>query len=179
MRKLLSIVVVAFLSFTTGHSQGVFDIGAGGGFPVFDASDFSNFAFNIDAAYLFEVAEDIEVGPSVSYLHFVGSSEEISIAPLGTTTINYDDVAFLPIAGQAKWEFAEEWRIRLEVGYAIGASSGNDGGFYWSPGVSYEVVDDLEIVGTLRVVAENSFSWGTINFGVTYTFDNDDDEDDD
>ena len=41
MRKLLSIVVVALLSFTTGHSQGVFDIGAGGGFPVFDASDFS------------------------------------------------------------------------------------------------------------------------------------------
>ena len=91
MKKVFLIAAIAVFGFTTVNAQeedksfkedvnnvvemakgGGFYVGANIGVPLSGAGDLASFNFGFDAAYLFEVIPNLEVGGLIGYTHFIG-----------------------------------------------------------------------------------------------------------
>ncbi|PQB04287.1 hypothetical protein [Aureitalea marina] len=141
-----------------------FQISVNGGLPVGNASDFADFAINVDAAYLFEAGYEFSAGPVIGYSHsFVDFTQTV-----GPITIDLDDVQFIPLAARGSWNFADAWTFQGDVGYAIGVNDGNDGGFYYSPRIMYWVSPIIGIAAAYRGVAVSNGGWNMLTLGVEF-----------
>lgn len=165
MKKLLSIFVFALLAIGA-NAQGQFRAGISGGLPIGDAGDFATFAIAVDLGYLFDISDEFSAGPTAGYSHSFG--DEIMAGPV---TINLDDVQFIPLGGAARYEVAPNFALGADLGYAIGVSDGNDGGFYYSPRAQYSVSEAIDIVVAFRGVSLDGGSWDIISAGVEFGID--------
>ena len=163
MKKFVLVTLALTFGVLTVQSQGRFQGGGHLGLPVGDAGDLATFAIAIDLAYILEIDDNISAGPTVGYSHSFGDEQTA-----GGFTVSIDDVQFLPIGGRAQFDITDRFLARAELGYALGISDGNDGGFYWSPQVGFSVSDAVDIVAAYRSVSENGGSWDTVSIGASF-----------
>ena len=164
MRKLALIVCLAFFGLTT-FAQDEIKGGIHFGLPVGDAGDITTFNLGLEFTYLFEISEEVQVGPLIAYSHSFGDSIDTILGP-----IDIDDVTFLPIAATGHYNFTDAFWFGLDLGYAIGLNSGNDGGFYYSPRFAYGVTDRIDILAAFRGISVDGGSFDVISLGVDFRF---------
>lgn len=161
MKKLFFLAIIAIFAFTSLNAQGQFKGGVNAGLITGDFSDFYSFNLTIDASYLWEVSDQIEVGAATGYSHSFGKNDDL---------IEAEDAQFLPLAAAGRFNISEEFAVGVDLGYALGINDGNDGGFYYAPRVQYSVSESLDVVLAYRGVSLDagpiSVGFNTITLGV-------------
>ncbi len=165
MKKFVLIAVLALVGISA-QAQNQFRAGAHLGLPIGDAGDFATFNIAVDLGYLFEISEEVQVGPTIGYSHSFGDTIDT-----GLGSIDIDDVQFIPIAASGHYNFTEQFWFGLDLGYALGINDGNDGGFYYSPRFAYGVSPQIDIVAAFRGISVDGGSWDVISVGVEFGID--------
>ena len=166
MKKVLCIAAMAVLGLVNVNAQeGVFNAGVNLGLPTGDMSDISSFAISVEANYLFQMSDEFKVGPSISYLHYIG--KDIDLGVFGS--INAGDVSFLPIAAAGRFDASEKLTIGADLGYGIGISpSGSEGAFYYRPMLGYNISDAIMLQATYTGMSKDGSTIS--NFGIGAMF---------
>lgn len=174
MKKILLSAALAVLGLVSTNAQDSgFEAGLYVGVPVADIGDGTSVNIGATAGYYFEVIENLKVGGIVGYDHFLVKSD---YKDLGAK-----DVGFIPIAASAKYNFVESFFAGLDLGYAIGASEGNDGGFLYRPRVGwstsmvdvyafYKGISNKESVEVMGVKSSVSSTAGSVGVGAAFKF---------
>jgi len=138
---------------------GGFYVGANVGLPLSGAGDLASFNFGFDAAWLFEIIPNLEVGPLVGYTQFVGDGIEVFNFDEGQTVRIYKNSAFLPIAGSARYYFNEhQFFAGLDTGFAINVAGDMDNGFYIRPKFGYNL-GAITLIGSFTSISgSNSYN---------------------
>lgn len=157
MKKLFLFFFIASMGFTVNAQK--ISLGANVGIPTGDISDASNFQAGADLAYRFTAIPLIDVGPMIGYSRFFVKD---SNTPFGSFGV--DDVQFMPIAASGRVNLPMLF-VGLDLGYAIGLNSGNDGGMYYRPqiGVSLAL---LRLIASYQGISMDGGNVGSINLGV-------------
>jgi len=151
------LAAVAVFGFSSVNAQGEFNAGVFGGIPMGDAGDFTTFSLGLDVEYLFEVSDAFSVGPSVGYnTSFLDSEFE------------GDNIAFLPVAAAGRFDISEEFRVGVDLGYAVGINDGNEGGLYFAPKLQYGVSDKIAITASYRSVSEDNGNFDIVTIGLIF-----------
>lgn len=189
MKKLLLVAVMVITGFTA-NAQGKFNVGANVGLPLGDISKSTKFMFSVESNYLFEVSDQFKVGPSVSYLYFVGkSADDYAKETLGDaytkakeqaeklgikfdkTKLGFDKLSeslsfsVLPVAAAARFNPTEQFVLGADLGYAIGLKEGSKGSFYYRPVVGYSFGSS-----TLQLAYSGFEESGAVTLGVVFGF---------
>ena len=161
MKKLFLCAAIAVFSVSAMQAQ-TFKIGGTVGLPVADASDLSTFVLGIDAYYYFtDIDAFIEIGATAGFRNFFGKDFEFF-----GETISVDDAQFLPIAAAGRVKIFGLLSGGLDIGYAVGINSGNDGGFYFRPVVGFDIADTIELNASYESISNNGVTLGNLNIGV-------------
>jgi len=175
--KRIGILTLTFL-FTTllVQSQGLVDkdkfkIGFNAALPVGDAADFSSFSLGLDFQYHYGVSKVFDLGVATGFTNAFGKTETITDGNI-TIEADFDNVQFLPIAGAVRIYPTVRSRINFgaDLGYALGVSEGNDGGFYYRPTVAVDIGRGTEITGSYTGISLEGGSWETVTLGVLFGF---------
>lgn len=188
MKKILVVVAMVIAGFTA-NAQGNFNLGANVGLPLGDISKSTKFMFSVESNYLFEIADNFKVGPSVSYQYFMGkdlkdllkdqlkknglSNEQIDKLPLdqleqlakalgASTSTNF---SILPIAAAARFNPTEQFVVGADLGYAVGLEENYKGSFYYRPVVGYSFGSS-----TLQLAYSGFEEGGAVTLGVVFGF---------
>ena len=164
MKKLILVAAFALFGITASNAQGI-NLGLNGAIPVGDADEGYGFGLTVDFSYLFAVNDVFHVGPSASVLHYFGKDFD---TPIGT--IDGDDATFIPIGGEARF-WLEQFFFNAHLGYGIGvAPDGNDGGFYYRPGLGYMFTERVGAAASYSGVTVDGGTFSSVNFGVLFSF---------
>ncbi len=153
MKKFL--IIGALIMSSISYGQG-FKAGLNVGIPTGDVSDSYNLQVGADVAYMFEVADRLNVGPMLGYMNFFPEDSDIM-----------DNGQFLPIAASGRFGLTEAFFLGADLGYGVGITDGLDGGFYYRPQVGY----DFGLVGLIASysgVIVDGGSWSSVNLGVEF-----------
>ena len=164
MKKVL-IIAVMMLGVVGLQAQEGFRAGINVALPVGDASDVSSFSLGLDVNYLWEVAESFDAGLAAGFTNAFG--KEIDT---GVGSVSIDDVQFLPIAAAGRFHATDQIRLGADLGYAIGISDGNDGGFYYRPMVGYGLSEKMELNLSYTGISLDGATWSTIALGLLFSF---------
>jgi hypothetical protein len=156
MKKLLLILVFIVFGSAISYAQGEFRMGVNAGVPLGDADDFSTLNFGADFAYLFGVADVFSVGPLVAYSHFLGDGEGV-------------DYHFIPVAASGRFGLSNAFFIGADLGYAIGADPGNDGGFFYRPKLGYDF-GLIGLIASYSGIEIDGGSFNSVNLGIEFGF---------
>ncbi|HLW15339.1 MAG TPA: hypothetical protein VKX30_07585 [Flavobacteriaceae bacterium] len=164
MKKLgLFIIAILFLA-PAVNAQVNQDIklGVSAGLPLGDVKDYSSFNLSVDAAYLFEVADMVYVGPLVGYSHHFAKEYQ---------GFKGDDIQHLPIAASGRINFGLENAMFFgaDLGYAVGITSGLDGGIYYRPKVGYDF-GGAAVILSYTGIDEDNITVNSLNLGVEFSF---------
>ena len=165
MKKVLFIAFMMVSGLGLQAQEG-FRAGINLAIPTGDASDVSGFSIGLDATYLWNVGESFDVGVAAGFTNAFG--KEIEVAGFGSFEV--DDVQFLPIAAAARYHVTDKFRVGGDIGYAIGISDGNDGGFYYRPMVGYGLNEKMELNLSYIGISLDGGNWSTIGLGFMYAF---------
>lgn len=162
MKKLgLLLIAILFLA-PVANAQVNQDIkiGVGAGLPLGNIKDYSKVNLSIDAAYLFEVADMVYVGPLINYSHYFAKTFH---------GVKIKDVQHLPLAVSGRINFGLENAVFLgaDLGYAIGISKGTDGGTYYRPKIGYDFGNLAAIVSYSGI--DDVTSINSLNLGVEFS----------
>ena len=164
MRKLLFFMAIV-IGTSIQAQKGEFNVGVNAGLPVGDISDIYSFTLGAEVNYLFDIADKFKAGPSVAFINFFGKEQEVFGLPLGSI----GDAQFLPIAAAARYEASDKFSIGADIGYGVGISQGNEGGFYYRPMVSYDVADNIAIQASFNGMSNDVISMNNIGLGVLFS----------
>ncbi|WP_203258248.1 outer membrane beta-barrel protein [Hyunsoonleella ulvae] len=153
MKKLFFVAIIVIFGSLSVNAQGQFNGGVNAGLITGDFSDFYSFNLTIDASYLWEVSDQIEVGAATGFSHSFGKDTDFADA---------EDAQFLPLAAAGRFNISDEFTVGVDLGYAVGINDGNDGGFYYAPRVQYAVSESLDVVVAYRGI---SLDAGPISVG--------------
>lgn len=160
MRKIL-IAILLITSINVLAQEG-FKIGTHLGFPVGLASNGSSFNFGFDLTYMFEIADDFEVGPMTGYTHFTGKN-------VSGYYYNYKSRGFgaIPIAGIARYNINDFLFGSFGLGIGI-PTNGTPVGLFYQPRFGY-TNDIFDAFAYYRGIGKGDSS---IGFGLAYKFGN-------
>jgi opacity protein-like surface antigen len=166
MKKLCLVALVAMFSITTINAQGNINVGVNAGIPTGDVSDFYSFVVGVEANYLFEVSDQFQVGPTVSFVQFFG--ESIELGDFGG--VDVEDASFLPIGGAARYNASEKIVLGLDLTYAVGISpDGNDGGFQYRPMFGYNVSEKIMLQASYSGISVDGGTFGQFGVGAMFS----------
>lgn len=151
MKKFLCSLIFLAVGFTSTYAQGDIRLGVNAGIPVGDISDVSDFNAGADIAYLMGF-ETFQIGPMVGYNQFF--VDEV------------DDISFLPLAATARFGLAG-LELGADVGYALGLSDGNDGGFYYRPKIGFSLFG-LGLIGSYTGISMDGGTASSVNLGIEF-----------
>ena len=163
MKKLVCIAALALFGLGVNAQEGL-KVGINLGLPVGDAGDVSSFSIGLDAYYHWAVSDDFNAGVATGFTNAFGKSIDAG----GFGSIDIPDVQFLPIAASGRFNASDMISVGADVGYALGISDGNDGGFYYRPMVGYGVSDNVEVNLSYTGISLDGATWSTINLGVSF-----------
>lgn len=152
MKKLILLAALVAGSFSMNAQ---FYVGVNAGIPAGDASNTSSFALGLDATYMLSADEDFNYGISSGFLNFFGKD-------------GVDDFSFIPLAMSGRYNTSEKFMIGADVGYALGASTGNDGGFYYRPMVGYSIGENTTLSAFYSGVSVDGFNASSFGVGVMF-----------
>ena len=193
MKKVLVLAAFAVFGLTTVNAQedstvdkvveqaknGGFYVGANLGISLLNSSvtnaypynndvdDFGSFNFGFDAAYLFEVMDNLEVGMLIGYTHYVAEGEYYNgdFNDEGDLIyVKFEDASFVPISTTARYYFADrKFFGGLDLGYAIKVAGDDDveGGLFLRPKFGFNL-------GAVTLIA----SYQRVGSGVDYSDNN-------
>lgn len=160
MRNILLITLISFLFFQAGYSQSNFNnnfkIGINGGIPVGGIENDYDYQIGADIAYLATIVGLFEAGPVVGYSHFLGTDE-------------FDDRRFVPIAGAFRFGLPQNIFLGGHLGYALGANSETDGGFYYRPQLGMDF-GRFDAILSFMGIDSNGSSFSTVTAGIELSF---------
>ena len=163
MKKVLFIAVVVLGLGNINAQNGSFNAGVSIGLPTGDISDSSSLAISVEANYLFEISDQFKVGPSISYLHYIGKKD------INGSGFDADDISFLPIAAAARFAASEKFTIGADLGYGIGISPDDiEGAFYYRPMIGYNISEKVMLQATYTGMSKEGSTIS--NFGVGAMF---------
>ncbi len=167
---------------------GGFKVGANIGIPLGGAKDVSKFNFGADIAWLWEIADNFEVGGLTGFTYFTGDGSSIEpydykvAAAKSSGHGDYESAGFIPIAATARYYFSDRKMFAgLDLGYAINVSGDADGGFYFRPKFGYNL-GKVNLIGSFQKISGNinypgtsvkidgNSGYGSLNFGVEFAF---------
>ena len=164
MKKLL-IPIIALFAIGTISAQ-TFKIGASAGIPTSDASDISSFVIGIDAYYYFtDIDALLEIGLNAGYRNYFGKEFEF-----GGTTVEAEDVGFLPLALAARAKLFGLFSGGADAGYAVALEDGLDGGLYFKPVVGLDIADTIELNLGHEFIFADGATWGNLCLGILFEF---------
>ncbi|WP_299626153.1 outer membrane beta-barrel protein [uncultured Tenacibaculum sp.] len=158
MKKLLLLFALTFTLISNAQDGG-FNLGANFSLPVGNASETHNFALSVEANYLFDVTDNIQIGPSASFINYFGKEEN---------NVGFGSVQFLPVAGAARFNVSEDFTLGADLGYAIGINTGNEGGFYYRPLVAYNISETIALQASYNGVANDGQNFSSVGLGVVF-----------
>ncbi len=161
MKKIILSIALVLITATSAFSQGNFKVGVNAGLPVGDLEEFTTFHLGADLAYMFGVAETIQLGPMVGYSHFFGDSGEE-----GPLSWEVEDIQFVPVALSGRVNLTSFF-LGADLGYALGINDGNDGGFYYRPQVGFNL-GKLGLVASYSGVSLDGGSANSVNLGIEF-----------
>lgn len=176
MKNLMIVAAMVLATFTvsaqdatTSSSNAGIKVGVFATLPTGDddAVDTYSFGIGLDVKYLFAVADDFSVGFATGYTNYFSKNQDVDTG-LFVIEIDVPNAQFIPLAASAQYMIADKFSAGLDIGYALGVSEGNDGGFYYRPGVSYGVSDSVEIGLSYSGISVNDATFSTINLGVLF-----------
>jgi len=163
MRKLFLLTAIALLGFTTMNAQ-VFKLGASAGLPTGVLGDATSFGLNLDAAYLWEVADNVTVGPKAGLIYLFGKKQTF-----GGFEVAAQDFVFLPIAATGRIMLGEEFLLGTDLGYGIGISpSGVGSGIYYRPMAGYAISEAIMIMLSYTGISSDGTTLNTVNAGIEF-----------
>tara|TARA_R110000787_G_scaffold230861_1_gene338335 strand:- start:54 stop:668 length:615 start_codon:yes stop_codon:yes gene_type:complete len=155
MKKLLVLAAIAVVGFSNVNAQdsvdkvieqaknGGFYVGANVGFSLISSNfynssssgdDYGSFNFGFDAAYLFGVIPNLEVGLLAGYTQFIASGQYTYIDNGSAVLVDFKDASFVPIAASGRYYFADrKFFGGLDLGVGINVSGDAKTGFYARP----------------------------------------------
>ena len=217
MKKLLFFAVIAVFSLTSINAQekttksdvkkatdaveqeavkqynkaktGGFKVGANIGLPLQDAGEVSSFNIGADIAWLWEIADNLEIGGLTGYTHFFGDGsynyydgyDKAAAKEIDGVVAHYSDAGFIPVAVTARYYFSDRKMFAgLDLGYAINITGDADGGLYARPKFGYNL-GKINLIGSFQRVgggvkyheninAASVSGYSSINFGVEFAF---------
>ena len=158
-----SLFLLAFLMLSTGlMAQKHWTFGLNGGIPIGDVEETHSFHASADIAYRIDIIKVLDIGAMAGYSHYFGDS-------IGSTDENFDDLQFIPIGATGRVSIFSLLFVGTDLGYAIGVSDDNDGGFYLRPqiGLNLGIVNVLTSYENISLDGANVAS---INAGVEIKF---------
>lgn len=165
MKKLfLSAVAVLAFSFASAQ-EGSFKAGVNLNMPMGDTADLASFGFGVDAAYMWPIADQLQVGASVGYLTF--SAKEIDLGE--GEKFKPDNASFIPIVATGQYSFSDNFYGGLDLGFAMGMNEGNDGGMMYQPKVGYQT-EKFEVFLGYKGIATEGTATTAISLGFNYKF---------
>lgn len=165
MKKVLIIAVMMLGAFGLQAQEG-FRAGINLALPVGDAADVSSFSLGLDVNYLWEVADSFDAGVAAGFTNAFGKDIDTGLGG----SVKVDDVQFLPLAAAGRFEASDKVRLGADLGYAIGISDGNDGGFYYRPMVGYGLSEKMELNLSYTGISLDGATWSTIALGFLFAF---------
>lgn len=156
MKKLLLVIVLSIFGFMTSYAQGSIRLDVNAGIPLADANNISSLNFGADIAYFIGLANIVKVGPLLGYSHFLGEGDG-------------EDYHFIPLAASGRIGLSHSFFLGADLGYAIGADKGNDGGFFYRPKVGY----NLGLIGLFASysgIEVDGGSFNSLNLGIEFGF---------
>lgn len=156
MKKLILVMALAVVSFSANAQ---FNAGVNIGIPTGDLEPVTSFVYGAEVNYMYQVSDDFQVGPSLSFVNFSGKS---------VGGISFGDASFLPIAAAGRFSASESFTLGADIGYGIGVNSGNNGGFYYRPMVGYNVSDSIMVQLHYSGVSSNGATAANIGAGVMF-----------
>lgn len=158
MKKTSLFFVVMLMTMSAVYAQSNWRLGVNAGIPVGEVNDIANFQFGADATYLYDVANIVGLGAMVGYSKFFHDND-----------LDVGDAQFLPIAASGRIGFLRGLYVGADLGYAIGLSSGNDGGVYYRPKVGFNLFG-LSLIASYSGVNADEVSYNSLNLGLEIGF---------
>jgi hypothetical protein len=212
MKKLLVLAVMTVFGFSNvnaqegGDSNGVdkviaqaknggFYVGANigaslinssysGNFNTYDNSDYGSFNFGFDAAYLFEMIPNLEVGLLAGYTHFIASGQYRSYNDTNNfLLVDFKDASFVPVAASGRYYFADhKFFGGIDLGVGVNVSGDAKTGFYTRPKFGFNLNKITLIASFQSISGDQNYNYSnnvgvyslngfkSINVGVEYGF---------
>jgi len=184
MKKIIlsAIAIMALGTAAQAQDSGI-KVGIHLGLPIGDAGDFYSFNAGADIAYLWNVAEGLNVGVTTGYTHFVAKDadevaedlggpglEDLFEDLLGDDVRIFDDAGFIPVAATATYSLSDSFFIGADLGYAIYAGSGEgDSGVYYQPKFGWQS-ESIEVFASYKGIAVDGITLSTVGIGAAYKF---------
>jgi hypothetical protein len=148
---------IAVMAFGFANAQdGHFKVGAHVGLPLGDYKDFTSVNLGVDAAYLWNVADQFSAGVTTGYTAYLGKD-------------GWGDFGFIPVAATAQYSLSDDLFLGADLGYAIYAGSGGgDGGFLYQPKFGYQN-EKVELYLGYKGISNNG-TVSSLNIGFNYKF---------
>ncbi len=154
MKKIILTAAAVFAFGFANAQSGAFKLGAHVGLPMGDIKDFSSVNLGADLAYTWSVAEGFDAGITTGYTSYLGKD-------------GFDAVGFIPVAATAQFTLTNNWFIGADLGYAIGASTDNDGGFLYQPKFGYQM-EKTGIYVAYKGISTDGVTASSINIGIDF-----------
>lgn len=168
--KRIFLSAIAVMAFGFANAQeGHFKVGAHVGLPLGDIKDASSVNLGVDAAYLWEVADQFSAGVTTGYTTYLAKTQTYDI--MGERVeLKGDDVGFIPVAGTAQYSISDNLFVGADLGYAVyvGSGDGVDGGFLYQPKFGYQN-EKIELYAGYKGIS-NDGTFSSINLGFNYKF---------
>ncbi len=168
MKKLCIVAMLAIFSFTSVNAQEGLTAGIHVGIPSGDISDYSGLNFGVDLSYLFNVAEGFDAGLTTGYTHFTGKDQTFSGDGVDFT-VETDDFGFIPLAGTARYSFADNIFGAVDLGYAVSTQSGGSGAFYYQPKAGWKS-ETMDVFAFYKGMSKDGSTIAAFGVGAGFRF---------
>lgn len=156
MKKIILTIAAVFAFGAANAQDGAFKLGVHVGLPMGDAEEFTSLNYGVDAAYVWSIADKFKAGVTTGYDAFSGKD-------------GVDDITFVPVAATGQYSFSDKIFGGLDLGYALGISEGNDGGFLYQPKVGYQA-EKYEVALGYKGIAVDGTTVSALTLGFNYKF---------
>ena len=161
MKKLILVGAIALCGVVNAQSGAGFKLGAHVGLPTGDANTAYSFQLGVDAAYMFPVAAEFNLGIASGYSSWIGKT---------ISGFKVPSLSMVPLAAAAEYKFTPQFSLGVDLGYAFLFADGtSDGGFYYQPKVAYHFGPSEVNLGYMGVT-KDGFTFSSINLGYAYSF---------
>lgn len=161
MKKLILVGAIALCGVVNAQSGAGFKLGAHVGLPTGDANTLFSVQLGVDAAYMWPVAAEFNLGIASGYSAWIGKT-------IGGFKV--DTIGMVPIAVAGEYKFTPQFSLGVDLGYGFLFGGGtSDGGFYYQPKVAYHFGPSEVNLGYVGVT-KNGATFSAINLGYAYSF---------